>query len=225
LLGRRQIEACAAAIQELVETSYLELAAIQRRGHPSYFAEKMLPSDIQYIAWELYPGAREIILVRDFRDVICSIDAFNRKRGFPSFGREDAQSDVEFVEGIRFGAQQLVTRWQERRERALLLHYERLVLDPVATLQTIFDYVGVRGTNAERIVESSLQDQFLKDHTTTRTAKASIGRWRRDLSEDLQGLCNELLAEPLNAFGYGEEGDLLSRRLTSDELGGSSVAG
>ena len=35
---------------------------------------------------ELYPDAREVFLVRDFRDMVASIFAFNRKRGVRGFG-------------------------------------------------------------------------------------------------------------------------------------------
>ena len=37
--------------------------------------------------WELYPRAREVILVRDFRDMVSSMFAFNAKRGFQGFRR------------------------------------------------------------------------------------------------------------------------------------------
>jgi hypothetical protein len=39
------------------------------------------------IARDLYPRANEIFLVRDFRDLICLVLAFNEKRGTVEFGR------------------------------------------------------------------------------------------------------------------------------------------
>ena len=39
---------------------------------------------------ELYPAARELFLVRDFRDMIASMQAYNARKGFGDFGRETA---------------------------------------------------------------------------------------------------------------------------------------
>ena len=37
---------------------------------------------------QLYPRAREIFLVRDPRDTLASMLAFNARRGFVDFGRD-----------------------------------------------------------------------------------------------------------------------------------------
>ena len=44
------------------------------------------------------PARREVILVRDFRDMLCSVIAFNEKRGYRSLRQSDAESDAEYVE-------------------------------------------------------------------------------------------------------------------------------
>ena len=40
------------------------------------------------MTWELYPRAREVILVRDFRDMVASMFAYNAKRGREGFHRD-----------------------------------------------------------------------------------------------------------------------------------------
>ena len=46
---------------------------------------------------ELYPDSREVFLVRDFRDMVSSILAFNAKRGARGFGRAAAETDAGYV--------------------------------------------------------------------------------------------------------------------------------
>ena len=62
---------------------------------PKFFAEKNLSPE--WLVWEMCPGAREIFLVRDPRDMIRSSLAFNDKRGRLAFGRQDVDTDLEYV--------------------------------------------------------------------------------------------------------------------------------
>src|SRR4029453_13655799 len=67
----------AAFSQSRIEALYKDVAA--GAGVPSarYFAEKYRPDRMPALTWELYPGAREVILVRDFRDMVASMFAYN----------------------------------------------------------------------------------------------------------------------------------------------------
>ena len=49
-------------------------------GDERFFAEKS-NLRVSSVAGELYPHGRELFLVRDFRDMVCSMFAFNAKRG------------------------------------------------------------------------------------------------------------------------------------------------
>ena len=65
---------------------------------------------------ELYPAARELFLVRDFRDMIASMRAYNARKGFGDFGRETAQSDAAWLADLRRGVVALRDAWRERGE-------------------------------------------------------------------------------------------------------------
>jgi SAM-dependent methyltransferase len=186
------------------EEMYLEMT-VERDADVRYFAEKYLPGHLQNTVWSLYPQAREIILVRDPRDVLASMLAFNLKRGYASFGREDCATDREFVEHLRvqFGA--LVSASHEREEHVHVLRYEDLVGSPVTALESLARYLGVdddpdllRGI----ISDAEASSVELAGHRTTSDAGASVHRWQRDLSPELQELSTELFAESLAAFGY-----------------------
>ncbi len=192
--------------QRSIDEFYTRVAAAAGRTDVVAFAEKLVPGHVPWLMWELYPRAGEILLVRDFRDMACSILAFNAKRGFVAFGRENASSDAEFIErNLRTGAQGLLESWRQRGERARLVRYEDLMLEPETTLGTLCEGLGLDAdavTIADTLERALQPDGALARHRTTQDAGASIGRWRAELGPDLVKACRVAFAEPLEAFGY-----------------------
>src|SRR5206468_3765127 len=109
------------------------------------FVEKFaVRSAVPDLVWELYPRARELILVRDFRDLVASILAMNVKVGYQGFGRRRAASDEEFIERQMADlASAFVRTWRERSDRAHLVRYEDLVTSRGPTLEGILEYLGL----------------------------------------------------------------------------------
>lgn len=172
-----------------------------------YFAEKFGPGYSARIFYELYPNAKEIFLVRDFRDMLCSSLSFNKKLGTDGFGLSANQPEDDMVRVTQFRAQCLLATWQRRSPQAHLVRYEDLVLNPIPTLQAIFNYLNLEHnpTMIESFLEKSLEDNAtLRDHQTATHPKNSIGRWQYDLSHSLKALCQQELVEELKAFGYTE---------------------
>ena len=192
--------------QRSIDEFYGRVAAGSGRPDAIRFAEKLVPGHIPWLMWELYPDAGEILLVRDFRDMACSILAFNEKRGFVAFGRENVGSDAEFIErNLRAGAHGLLKSWRQRQDRLQLLRYEDLVLEPETTLETLCEGLGLAadpGTIAGVLEGASRPDGALAGHRTARDPRASIERWRTELSPELVSACRTAFAEPLEAFGY-----------------------
>lgn len=155
---------------------------------------------------ELYPEAREIFLVRDFRDMVCSVLAFNEKRGYQAFWRELVDTDEEYVTRIvRVRLMELYRQWQARADRTCLVRYEDLVQRPLEVLPEILAYLGLDGGSevAEKMLAAAaVETPELRDHRTAPDAAASIGRWRRDLTPELQAVCRRELGDLLEAFGY-----------------------
>jgi hypothetical protein len=176
--------------------------------HPrKYFAEKCWPdASVLEAAGELYPGAKELLLVRDFRDMVCSIIAFNAKRGFPSFGREVADSDEAMIGLLRGHALQLLCRLRHGGDQVLLVRYEDLVLDTEHTLTRIWDHLGVDGdwvTTREVIAAAAeMRPDVQRAHRTLDSVEATIGRWRSDLGPELKAACRAAFDDVLTAFGY-----------------------
>jgi hypothetical protein len=206
-LGADSVKDLTAFCQSRIDGLYGRIARHFEKADASYFVEKFHPNHkVPSLMWELYPQAREIVLVRDFRDMVSSMFAFDAKRGFDGFGRLRTTSDEEHIEQLgRKGVTRLLESWRQRSNRAHLLRYEDLVLEPRRTVQDLLAYLELEATEeaADAMLgalgERSGQNEW---HRTTSDPKASIGRWRHDLSEDLQEVCERALAPALDEFGY-----------------------
>jgi hypothetical protein len=200
-------EELAAFCQRNIDAAYLRLARDQGEAPGRYFAEKNNPTYAPRLLAHVYNGAKEIILVRDFRDIICSMLAFDRKRQSLDFQRDDAGVEA-FTLRIADEYGQLAAMWAERQASALLLRYEDLIREPQASLRRVAEYAGIDASPAviERMVETSrLDDDTTRGHRTTDNGPQSIGRYRYDMNEDLRALCLEIGADPLSRLGYATD--------------------
>jgi hypothetical protein len=193
----------AAFAQRSIDSLYGELAVKLGKDTAHFFAEKHVPDRLQWLATDLYPEGREIILVRDFRDTLASIFAFNTKRGYAAFGRADCASDEEYVERLAVMADRLQLAWTKRKDTAHLVRYEDLVKRPRDVVESMFAYLGLEVEDLdgfERMIYSP--DGELRGHRTTPSLDASIGRWEKDLPKELYALCNQRFHRALRTFGY-----------------------
>lgn len=206
-LGGDAVEDVAAMCQARIDAFFRQLSVDRDKPDARFFLEKFLLEPVVLdLLTELYGGTREIILVRDFRDVASSVLAFNRKRGFQAFGREHVDSDVEYIHSVASKqALGVLQRWEERKDDAHLVRYEDLLTEPETTLERAFGFVGV-DPSAEvvgKTLERAENDAPSMDHHRTATdPSATIGRWRDDLSAELISACAESLDPMLEAFGY-----------------------
>jgi hypothetical protein len=208
-----QVEEFARVAQAAVESFYREYASRRKRTTPAFFAEKgvqqkgVRAGHYDWIMRQLYPRGREIFLVRDPRDRLASILAFNARRGFADFGRERVETDEQYVDVIRADMLSFVQTWKRTSHRGPLVRYEDLVRSPTKQIRAMLDALEL--DSSANIVDSMVKagnetTANVNSHRTSPDAASSIGRWKRDLEPRLQKICDE-------AFG-----GLL------DELGGSS---
>jgi hypothetical protein len=203
-LGGEAVEALAETFQQRIDTVYETIARVTGAAREPFFAEKSTPR-ISSVATELYPNGRELFLVRDFRDMVSSILAFNEQRGVSGFGRAEADSDVDFVNTLGAQATALANAWKRRRDRAHLVRYEDLVLDPAHVLVDLLDHVGVDSRpETARAMLGQLEEDIpeLREHATSDSAQSSIGRWRTDLDAELAEACERAFGPALELFGY-----------------------
>jgi hypothetical protein len=216
-LGKEAVEEIAALCQSRIEAFFERVAKEEQKQNPRFFLEKFLLEPVVLdLLTEVFPGTKELVLVRDFRDVASSVLAFNRKRGYLAFGRESVDSDAEYIRAIASPqAVALLRRWREREEQAHLVRYEDLLLEPEETLRAICEYVGI--DSSEKAVADTLdtarrRSPNMDHHRTAKDPEATVNRWVDDLDPDLIEVCAEALDEPLEAFGYKPTHELVSSR-------------
>jgi hypothetical protein len=202
-LGGESVEASARVCQERIDAFYCQVAEVERRRAPRFFAEKAFPGFTAGLIRELYPGARELVLVRDLRDVVCSIVDYNAKRGLAMWGFGGADGDEGGFALLRTQASRMLRRW---RAGAALVRYEDLIAQPESTLAAAFSSAGLdaREETVARVIDEAARvaPRAQAAHQTSATVGQSVGRWRRDLSPERQRRCAEVLDAILVEFGY-----------------------
>jgi hypothetical protein len=203
-MGASPIEAMARGCQQRIDDLYARVADELEKPGAAMFAEKY-PLRTAALARELYPSARELFLVRDPRDMVVSILAFNAKRGVQGFGRAAARSDRDYVLRLGDWARGLVRSWQRRAVDAHLVRYEDLVLRPRETAAAIVSYLGVDSSHevVDRMTSAlSAEVPELAEHGTAPSTSASVARWRDELAPELADACERAFAGMVETFGY-----------------------
>jgi hypothetical protein len=154
-------------------------AAIQR-DRKRVWAEKSPPNLYAISAFlDAHSEARAIVIVRDGRDVVCSL----RKRSF-SFAESVAIWLIEAAASLELAA----------RPNVHLLHYEDLVHKPVATLDRLLKVLELPAAT-EQMIEYRQNSHRVGDDPSLRVATwtstprdaidpRSVGRWQRELSPE-----------------------------------------
>jgi len=171
-----------------------------------YFGEKLLPSHIQRVFWSNYSNAKEIIVIRDFRDVVCSAMAFNKRRNSQKFGRNLADSDEQWIRNMRErGVERILRALDERGDKIYLLKYEDFIYMPEKKIYEICEYLNINVNNKDvkNIMErANKKDISLKYHQTSADPKKSIGRWKTDMNENIKDICRKVFGDALVKLGY-----------------------
>lgn len=102
---------------------------------------------------ELYPDARMICCVRDVAWVVDSIESLTRRNAFQTSGifshdtggtvysrTEGVMSPTGMVGFALHGIREAI--FSDHADRVLLVRYESLIADPVATLHKIYAFIG-----------------------------------------------------------------------------------
>ena len=172
---------------------YRHLAADQPKLSSCYFAEKCeAQGTTRQSLLALFPDAREILLIRDPRDLLCSTISYFKRPISDDLWR-NLQNGCETI-------RQIV---KERRKDTLILKYEALVFDRLSALKAVARFLDV----SDDVWSQALGDNpgLFREHATTETPEKSVGRWRRDLSDDQRNACSRVFSKFLSEFEYNED--------------------
>jgi hypothetical protein len=176
------------AFRSIINTFYVSLAEDQQKANGVYFAEKcQLAGMARWLARQLYSGPREIVMVRDVRDTICSYKSFW------------SHSTTEAVRLLKLSCDALIAIHNEQRPDVVFVSYEEMVTQEVASLQRIAAFLGIPDFV---VAIAEAEKDLFKKHGTSKSPSDSIGRWKREMSVEEIRTCTRDFASYLNAFGY-----------------------
>lgn len=207
-LGTDYVESLLQFFGSRLDALVERLALAEGKPGARLFVEKLPPTFFGQTLWrELLPQMREVFLVRDPRDVACSILAFQRKHDMEWFWRSTARTEEDVIrEPLGDGVGLLMHCWEQRAETAHLVRYEDLITDPRGALEPVFEHLGVDSSpvTVDRVVAqaSRLEEARRTWHGTSADPPRSVGRWRDELSPALLRACDEAFAPALETFGY-----------------------
>jgi hypothetical protein len=179
--------AYAATFRDLIGKFYATLADSQGKQSAVLFCEK---GDIDEAARRgarlFFPTVREIVVIRDPRDLLCSAMAFWK------FSPEEA------LAVLRSGLSRLARIIRHAGADTLVIRYEDLLLDPSGSRLAIAKFIGLEQPTQPAEASGGLFEK----HGTAGNPAASIGRWKRDLSADLITACDTMFGSFMRDFNY-----------------------
>jgi hypothetical protein len=146
--------------------------------------------------WQLWPDARVVRIVRDPRDVALSL------AGLP-FAKESIVGNLVRVDQDDRASRERI----EGDPRAMTLRYEDLVTEPERELRRICEFVAEAWEPAMLDARTSAanvaaEHEWWKRSVAGPLTTASVGRWRREMSEDASRFASLHLAGFLREHGY-----------------------
>ncbi|MDV6344887.1 sulfotransferase [Nitrosomonas sp. Is37] len=197
--GNSFTEKAASFCISAIEDNYRILKEKEDKPISRYFCEKFPDNKYKYFC-ELFPKVISILIVRDIRDVFCSVRSFNQKRGYAGFGVEKFKSEANYL--INLGKSQkanLLRRMNNSRNIEYhIVKYEEFVRDPVKIVQRIYKDIGLDEVEISSCMGSN------HDHVTNKK-DWGIERWRQDMSVELQRVALEHHQDLFKEFGYPTE--------------------
>jgi Sulfotransferase family len=177
----------ASLFRALILEFYDILRVSQGKPAASFFCEKGDIDDAARQAARLFfPQVRELVVVRDPRDLLASAIAF--WKGDPE----------ERLAMLKATLPPLAAIHRQRAPDRLTLRYEDLVQDSAGTLRAIEAFVGAPLDHAS----PPPNDAAMAAHRTSRDELSSVGRWKTDLPPALAAACEAAFSDYMALFDY-----------------------
>ncbi len=180
-------------------TAFSESIATHTHGPCHYYAEKTWGNNLETLA-KAGIKSKLINLVRDPRDVLASIYAFDAKRGYYGFGRNVGEPTDDYLVRLVHDMYDKLKRMRLRTKNHdhLWIRYEDLIIDRPKIGARLSEWIGLE-LQTETVVP---RGKTYKQHSTTAKPVKSIGRWRKDLQSTDVSYIEEILGTEMTQLGY-----------------------
>lgn len=162
----------------------------------THYIEKVSRWVSEYVP-SIISGSKVVCLVRDPRDVWLSVAAFNAKRGYLGFGREEKDSDEDYLSRFieRVGKRMTPILCRENTDQNMLIRYEDLIADTANVVGRLGDWLNLD-------LDASVLSERIQEHVTAPSSGKSVQRWKRELSRSIRKRFKREMGDILDGFGY-----------------------
>jgi Sulfotransferase family len=186
--GRRTCERLTPALRDTITDFYREMAGHQGKTSARFFAEKCdVFTPARNFARLAFGNLKELLLVRDPRDVHCSRQ---------SFWADTPQASIQNLRAVQSA---MLAIWKESAGEVLAVKYEDLILRPEEEMARISGFLELDKTIE---LNPEGEQKVFSGHGTSRDPASSIGRWRREMSAGEQATFEQEFQPFLETFGY-----------------------
>ncbi|MBK8980606.1 MAG: sulfotransferase [Planctomycetes bacterium] len=162
-----------------------------------YFGDKLPEPETAIALQAVYPDLRLIVLARDPRDVLCSMRSFGARTEVARENRFLGEATAASVGPYWANVYDGLTRYGRH---VFTLRYEDLVGAPVEHAERVLAWLGLPVDPAQRARMADASGYTA--HGTARSAAASVGRWRRELSATEVAEIEAVAGAVMQRFGY-----------------------
>ena len=176
------------AVAEIVREYYRRLAQDKAKQDVRFFAEKNnnLHRPTRLFVRRVFPSMREVVIVRDPRDVLCSHMSYF-----------ESSQDKAFAQ-LSHSCRQLTNIRTHAPADMCIIRYEDMIGGDPATFSQLSGFLKADVAP----IGSDAGSRIFAQHATSASPEASIGRWRTDLPAPLRAVCREKWSGFLTLFGY-----------------------
>jgi hypothetical protein len=163
--------------EQLIGEHYGLVRTEQGKDAAAFFAEKGdIDETVRLGVRQFFRRVRELVVVRDPRDTLCSAMKFWK------------MGPAESLEMLKTTLPRLVQIHRDAAADNLFVRYEDLVREPVAVRREIHRFLAIEHQNPSPAENDPTRFQR---HGTSANPAASIGRWQQELDSDLVAECDE----------------------------------
>jgi Sulfotransferase family len=186
--GRRTAERLTPALRDTITDFYRDMCIHQGKTSARFFAEKCdVFTPARSFARLAFGNLKEILLVRDPRDVHCS-----RK----SFWADTPEASFQNLRAVQSA---MLAIWKESAGEVLAVKYEDLILQPDEAMARISGFLELDKTIQ---VKPESEQKVFSGHGTSQDPTSSIGRWKQEMSAEERASFDKEFQPFLETFGY-----------------------